>query len=172
MPPLFMASCSRNGRRILWNQLSDFASTVSGPWLVGGDFNCISSPNERVGDFKTCGSSMLPFYRLLRIIGRLPWLLRITFLEKEEVYWRQKASSKFLVEGDRNTKFFHNIANHNKISRQIHKISHSEGDIIENPDAIAFSGTDFFSKLFKSNFTPMLDTDFSFIPPFFWTIFY
>ncbi|XP_020702759.1 uncharacterized protein LOC110114274 [Dendrobium catenatum] len=84
-------------------------------------------------------------------------------MEKEEAFWRQKASSKFLVEGDRNTAYFHNIANHNKVSRHIHKITLSEGDIIEDPDLIASLGVDFFGKLFNSNFALNLNTDFSFI---------
>ncbi|PKU87932.1 hypothetical protein MA16_Dca007874 [Dendrobium catenatum] len=84
--------------------------------------------------------------------------------EKEEAFWKQKASAKFLVDGDRNTSYFHNIANHNKTSRMIHKLVTPDGDDITNPDLIASSGINFFEKIFNNNFTPDLNTDFYFMP--------
>ncbi|KAI0511688.1 hypothetical protein KFK09_012320 [Dendrobium nobile] len=84
--------------------------------------------------------------------------------EKEEAFWKQKASVKFLVEGDRNTSYFHNIANHNKISRNIHKLITPDGEEISNQDLIAASGSNFFESIFNSNFLPNLNTDFYFMP--------
>ncbi|XP_020262988.1 uncharacterized protein LOC109838968 [Asparagus officinalis] len=37
------------GRRDLWQDLLDFKRTVSGPWLVGGDFNAILNGEEKMG---------------------------------------------------------------------------------------------------------------------------
>ncbi|KAL0402600.1 UNVERIFIED_CONTAM: hypothetical protein Slati_4289900 [Sesamum latifolium] len=42
------AKCSRNSRRILWEELTRL-STQDVPWLVGGDFNVILHPNENQG---------------------------------------------------------------------------------------------------------------------------
>ncbi|PKU61074.1 hypothetical protein MA16_Dca020447 [Dendrobium catenatum] len=297
------ASCTRMGRKILWDQLSSFATTINAPWLVGGDFNYITNGSERIGgkppnfmameDFNdmivncnlhnigfsgsgftwnkgtmwqrldrilfndqwistfsythtehltrtlsdhsplllnvlnNTNSSFQPFrfqnmwlldnrfedivksnweaplfpdnnvtgmsrlwLKLKRLKQPLRWWNKCIFKnvftniklaesnvanadldymhdasitnlsnmnnakhtlfnlqEKEEAFWRQKASAKFFVDGDRNTSYFHNIANHNNTSRIIHKITTPEGDEITNPDLIASSGTKFFEKI-------------------------
>ncbi|XP_074278390.1 uncharacterized protein LOC141601981 [Silene latifolia] len=38
-----------NGRHELWDQLTTFATHVTEPWLVCGDFNCVLSYAERLG---------------------------------------------------------------------------------------------------------------------------
>lgn len=43
------ASCDPQIRMALFNELSSFASSVSVPWMVGGDFNCVMSPSEKKG---------------------------------------------------------------------------------------------------------------------------
>ncbi|KAL9227684.1 hypothetical protein vseg_003343 [Gypsophila vaccaria] len=40
---------SAQDRLPLWNHLRKLASMVSGPWAVGGDFNCVLSADEKVG---------------------------------------------------------------------------------------------------------------------------
>lgn len=50
-------------RALLWENLAQMHDTQM-PWLVGGDFNCVLDPNERLGgnppsrveieDFRTC----------------------------------------------------------------------------------------------------------------------
>ncbi|KAI0511114.1 hypothetical protein KFK09_011737 [Dendrobium nobile] len=314
------ASCTRTGRKILWELLHDFCSTISAPWLVGGDFNCITNNSERIGgnsphllameDFNdmilNCNLHDIGFLgnnftwnrgtmwqRLDRILFNDRWIstfhnthiehlsrtlsdhsplllnvstnsnavsqpfrfqnmwllddrleniircnwdaplhpndnvigmnrlwfklkrlkqplrwwnknifknifsniklaenevdkadrmymshstdinlsalnnaknLLANLQEKEEAFWKQKASVKFLVEGDRNTSYFHNIANHNKISRNIHKLITPDGEEISNQDLIAASGSNFFENIFNSNFLPNLNTDFYFMP--------
>ncbi|KAI0503971.1 hypothetical protein KFK09_014918 [Dendrobium nobile] len=86
----------------------------------------------------------------------------VQFAEKEEAFWRQKAS-KFLMEGDHNTTYYQNIANHSKVSRHIHKITSYNSNVIKNLDLISASGIDYFTKAFISNFIPDLNTDFSFM---------
>ena len=54
-------------------------------------------------------------------------------LAKEEIFWRQKSREKWLLEGDRNTKFFHNSTLSNRNHINITKIKNSEGEQIENP---------------------------------------
>ncbi|XP_071914053.1 uncharacterized protein [Coffea arabica] len=69
------ARCSRVGRRELWSAMEGLSGEVCGPWLVAGDFNVISSMQERVGgspanqrnmeEFNeaigSCGLSEVPF---------------------------------------------------------------------------------------------------------------
>ncbi|XP_074314069.1 uncharacterized protein LOC141649273 [Silene latifolia] len=50
-------------RKTLWTDLNNLASSISSPWIVCGDFNCVLSPSERLGgqtseeemeDFQAC----------------------------------------------------------------------------------------------------------------------
>ncbi|XP_071939796.1 uncharacterized protein [Coffea arabica] len=43
------ARCTRVGRRDLWSTMDALAGEIVGPWLLAGDFNVISSMEERVG---------------------------------------------------------------------------------------------------------------------------
>ncbi|PKU62019.1 hypothetical protein MA16_Dca012128 [Dendrobium catenatum] len=63
---------------------------------------------------------------------------------QEEAFWKQKANAKFVMEGDRNTKFYHAISNKNKNRSKIHKIINSDGTILEEDEKIYKSGVDFF----------------------------
>ncbi|KAL9674864.1 hypothetical protein QQ045_003063 [Rhodiola kirilowii] len=43
------AAISQARRLLLWDQLENFARTLAGPWIVAGNFNVISSGNEKKG---------------------------------------------------------------------------------------------------------------------------
>ncbi|XP_074314251.1 uncharacterized protein LOC141649459 [Silene latifolia] len=52
-----------NERQSLWANLNRLANNISGPWAIGGDFNCVLTEDERVGgsfsrqdaeDFRQC----------------------------------------------------------------------------------------------------------------------
>ncbi|CAH9111197.1 unnamed protein product [Cuscuta europaea] len=36
-------------RKALWEHLALLGDQIRDPWLIAGDFNCVCSPNERVG---------------------------------------------------------------------------------------------------------------------------
>ncbi|XP_074305819.1 uncharacterized protein LOC141641041 [Silene latifolia] len=36
-------------REALWTDLKRIAGGINGPWMVGGDFNCVLTPEERLG---------------------------------------------------------------------------------------------------------------------------
>ncbi|XP_074265837.1 uncharacterized protein LOC141588288 [Silene latifolia] len=55
-------------REPLWDNLRRVACTVSGPWAVAGDFNCVLSASERVGG-STPSSEMEPFRRCVSDCG-------------------------------------------------------------------------------------------------------
>ncbi|KAI0524423.1 hypothetical protein KFK09_003792 [Dendrobium nobile] len=84
--------------------------------------------------------------------------------EKKEVFWKQKAASKFLCEGERNTKFFHSMANHKKVSSHIHKITQPNGVVLNTHDLIYDSGVEYFFKNFNKDFNSQLNIDTSLIP--------
>ncbi|MCI25873.1 hypothetical protein A2U01_0047064, partial [Trifolium medium] len=52
-------------------------------------------------------------------------------LKQEEDYWKQRAKTHWLRDGDANTKFFHAIASTRKKKNSITKLSNAEGDMIQ-----------------------------------------
>ncbi|PKU80635.1 Putative ribonuclease H protein [Dendrobium catenatum] len=52
----------------------------------------------------------------------------IKFLDMEETFWRQKASTKHLNDGDRNTKYFHALVNKKKSLNFINKVNDENGN--------------------------------------------
>lgn len=40
--------CSVREKRELWQFLEDFGTHLKGPWLIGGDFNCVLVDDERI----------------------------------------------------------------------------------------------------------------------------
>lgn len=41
-------------RQILFSDLINFANTISVPWVIGGDFNCVACPSDRQGGGYAC----------------------------------------------------------------------------------------------------------------------
>ncbi|KAI0524341.1 hypothetical protein KFK09_003708 [Dendrobium nobile] len=75
----------------------------------------------------------------------------VNLKKQEEAFWHQKANTKFIIEGDRNTKFFHAIANKNKTKSKIHKIINNDNITLDSDELICKSGVDYFMNLFKCN---------------------
>ena len=46
---------------------------------------------------------------------------------QEEIYWRQKSKVKWIQEGEKNSKFFHNYVVHIILGLKIHKIKRTDG---------------------------------------------
>uniref|UniRef100_A0A7N0V8S5 Endonuclease/exonuclease/phosphatase domain-containing protein n=1 Tax=Kalanchoe fedtschenkoi TaxID=63787 RepID=A0A7N0V8S5_KALFE len=43
------AACSKHARRRIWDNLLDLNQNIKAPWIIGGDFNVISSWEEKRG---------------------------------------------------------------------------------------------------------------------------
>ncbi|EOY34749.1 Uncharacterized protein TCM_042329 [Theobroma cacao] len=71
-------------------------------------------------------------------------------LSIEESFWQQKSGVKWLVEGERNTKFFHMRMKKKRVRGHIFRIQDQEGNIIEEPSLIKYSAVDFFQNLLKA----------------------
>ncbi|XP_016445653.1 uncharacterized protein LOC107770832 [Nicotiana tabacum] len=56
------------------------------------------------------------------------------YLSIEEQYWKQKAGMSWFVEGDRNTRFFHNHVNSKRQKLQLKRIQNHDGSWIESQE--------------------------------------
>jgi hypothetical protein len=69
-------------------------------------------------------------------------------LKQEEDYWRQRAKTHWLRDGDSNTKFFHAIASARKKRNNIAKLMNNNGDVIQDQDGICTIAKEYFDHLF------------------------
>ena len=76
----------------------------------------------------------------------------------EEICWRQKSRVLCIREGDRNTKFFHRIANSHRRFNSIDRLM-VDGELSSDPEAIAECISRFYRQLYSENVThrPVLD---------------
>ncbi|XP_077242381.1 uncharacterized protein LOC143882877 [Tasmannia lanceolata] len=70
-------------------------------------------------------------------------------LLQEEISWRQKSRVKWLVEGDKNTAYFHAMASARRRSNKIESIS-ANGAIIISKEEVSSAIVDFYSTLYAS----------------------
>jgi hypothetical protein len=71
-------------------------------------------------------------------------------LEQEELRWRQRAKINWLVNGDRNSKYFHACANQRRKANTIKKIRDESGCIWETQTEIGGAFETYFKVLFSS----------------------
>ncbi|EOY17514.1 Uncharacterized protein TCM_042330 [Theobroma cacao] len=70
-------------------------------------------------------------------------------LNIEELFWKQKSGVKWVVEGERNTKFFHMRMQKKRIRSHIFKVQDPEGRWIEDQEQLKHSAIEYFSSLLK-----------------------
>ncbi|VFQ92808.1 unnamed protein product [Cuscuta campestris] len=70
-------------------------------------------------------------------------------LHLEELFWKQKAHVQWVVDGNRNSKYFHALVKAIRRKLYIHKIKGSDGNWIEDHKQIFTQAIDFFHKLFS-----------------------
>ena len=86
-------------------------------------------------------------------------LLRFKTLERqldehlkiEETMWRQRSRAMWLMEGDKNTKFFHGKANQRRKTNEIHKLKDGDGVWWRGEDHVERILVDHFSDIFSSS---------------------
>lgn len=67
----------------------------------------------------------------------------------EKSFWKQKSGVKWLVEGERNTKFFHMRVKKKRIKSHIFRIQNPYGSWTEDSDLVKTSAVEFLSSLMK-----------------------
>ncbi|XP_059280947.1 uncharacterized protein LOC132034569 [Lycium ferocissimum] len=73
------------------------------------------------------------------------------YLHYEEECWRQKSGYDCFAEGDRNTKFFHNIVNGRRKRTLIRRIQNGDGNWIESANERADEAISFYQKQFTQD---------------------
>lgn len=79
-------------------------------------------------------------------LERIRWELEKAFL-LEEICWKQKSSLLHIREGDRNTKFFHRIANSHRRFNSIDRLM-VDGELSLDPEEIAECISRFYRQLY------------------------
>jgi hypothetical protein len=74
-------------------------------------------------------------------------------LIQEEAYWRQRAKTHWLQEGDLNTNFFHMTTSSRQRKKKIDKIVNEENISVTTQPEICAVALNYFNHLFKANST-------------------
>uniref|UniRef100_A0A803NL84 Reverse transcriptase domain-containing protein n=1 Tax=Cannabis sativa TaxID=3483 RepID=A0A803NL84_CANSA len=74
-----------------------------------------------------------------------------SLLYKEETYWKQRARTQWLAQGDKNTKFFHRYASHRKKTNKIHQLHLANGGVVSDEESIIREMESHFHHLFTSS---------------------
>ncbi|XP_074356116.1 uncharacterized protein LOC141695803 [Apium graveolens] len=72
-------------------------------------------------------------------------------LRLEEVYWKQRAKTFWLAEGDENTKFFHANASARRKTNRIGFLERETGEHVDNHEDMCHMVRDYFSEVFKGD---------------------
>jgi ribonuclease HI len=72
-------------------------------------------------------------------------------VEREDLWWRQRAKTEWLKQGDRNTKYFHACANSRRKKNWIEKIQDERGELWEESDGIGGAFVNYFEGLFTAS---------------------
>ncbi|KAK4389436.1 Retrovirus-related Pol polyprotein from type-2 retrotransposable element R2DM [Sesamum angolense] len=146
----------------MWEKLLELGHPLNMPWIILGDFNCVKSPAEKqlgvpplarakeadlaLQDAQTHLESNPRDVTVRDSLGDLR--KKATFLaEAERHFYFQKAKIHFLKQGDRNTKFFHDMVKRNAVRNSILAITKADGSIITSAPEIAQKFVNFYTSL-------------------------
>lgn len=88
----------------------------------------------------------------VRLYNEARWEF-LQLLEKQEIYWKQRAKQFWLKEGDQNTRFFHKYASQRNKTNLIARIKDDSGQWCENLEDIQKVIENYFSNLFTASST-------------------
>lgn len=86
----------------------------------------------------------------IRKYNRVRWEY-MCLLEKQEIYWKQRAKQFWLREGDKNTRFFHKFASGRKEHNSIKKLKDTNGVWKESDEEIQETITEYFEQIFQTS---------------------
>lgn len=74
----------------------------------------------------------------------------------EEIMWAWKSRQMWILNGDRNTKYFHVVVKKHKILNHITRIKDDRGDWINNYNKIKYLVVNYFQNIFHTDDIPKL----------------
>ncbi|CAM8965691.1 unnamed protein product [Rhodiola kirilowii] len=89
------------------------------------------------------------------------------WMEREELFWRQRSRAEWLRSGDRNTSYFHAKASQRKKRNQIDKLRNQTGELSYSESEFISTITNYFTDIFKSqvnNHGEWWDREFEAVP--------
>uniref|UniRef100_A0A8I6XZ81 Reverse transcriptase domain-containing protein n=1 Tax=Hordeum vulgare subsp. vulgare TaxID=112509 RepID=A0A8I6XZ81_HORVV len=84
-------------------------------------------------------------YEEVKVEGRI-----VELWFREEIMWRQRAQIQWLLEGDQNTKFFHQKASSRRKKNNIVSLTKADGSICSDPRELENIGIAFYENLYTS----------------------
>ncbi|XP_039020353.1 uncharacterized protein LOC120152142 [Hibiscus syriacus] len=80
-------------------------------------------------------------------------------MDKEELYWEQRARANWLKNGDNNTSFSHRFASNKKKNNQIKALETEDGEMMDESKNMGKLANEYFLDLFHSNTHDLNTTD-------------
>ncbi|RYR24105.1 hypothetical protein Ahy_B02g057597 isoform A [Arachis hypogaea] len=115
--------------------------------IFGNIFKAKRRIMNRLGGIQRCNSyGQNPFLDQLEV--NLNKELN-EILDKEETFWLQKSREQWIVEGDRNTRFYHTKTIIRRRKNKILKLRNLNGEWIEDDQSLKNHITSFFQNLYK-----------------------
>ncbi|XP_015959294.1 uncharacterized protein LOC107483187 [Arachis duranensis] len=90
--------------------------------------------------------------------GKNPFLKRLELqlhkeladiLDREEILWLQKSREKWIIDGDRNTRYYHTRTIIRRRKNKILKLRNHEGTWVEDQEELANLAINFFTRLYQ-----------------------
>lgn len=91
-----------------------------------------------------------PFTTAIKELVKSKKLALEEFLDQEEMIWQQCAKAQWMIEGDRNTRFFHNQASKRASQNQIHGLRDEHGVLQDSAVEMGRIADQYFQSLFTS----------------------
>nr|XP_025664883.1 uncharacterized protein LOC112763420 [Arachis hypogaea] len=174
LSPVSMQNRGRRPFRFLaaWITHPDFGNAVDASWNVQGSWaEGVLNFKERIKEWNNSvfGDIFRRKHRILRRFQGITsslgyahnyfldnlqkdlWVEYEKILLQEELLWFQKARSKWINFGDRNTKFFHGSTMVKRRKNKMASLQNDTGDWITDKATLEYMATSFFSNLYKDN---------------------
>lgn len=85
------------------------------------------------------------------------------WLNKEEVMWVQRSKQMWLLNGDKNTSYFHSLVRQRKAKNTVTRILGPNRNWIVNYDDLEHAVDNFFSSIFRNNTLPREPSNWSWL---------
>ncbi|XP_043689272.1 uncharacterized protein LOC122640183 [Telopea speciosissima] len=156
------AFCMSGEQRQLWTDLLGDVHNSNLPWAIGGDFNAILDPSEKVGGREACSASFEESGNFVNAAGLVDGGFLVNsftwsnnqcgggkVVARLDCYFFNGAWTDLFM-GDRNTKFFHSMVKVRKLRRGVEKIKDEQGSWLSDPQDISDETVRYLSNMFAS----------------------